>query len=243
MHAALDPERASTPVVLVIGATGRTGRLIVQRLVDLRVPVHALVRDETKGRRLLPPEVRQYIGDVRRPKTLTEPLAGVSTVIVADCGGPERGNSAELVDYLGTSHLVEEAAAADVDLILFISSIYVTRPEHYQDVDPQSLGWKARAEEVVRESGIGYCIIRAGWLTDAPGGAPLIVSQGDIAEGHISRADLADVCTRVLFLDGARGKTFELVATRGAVSVDVEAAIRSLAPDAAAGAGRDPRAR
>ena len=232
MHAALDPDRVTPAPVLVVGATGRTGRLIVRRLIDLRVPVRALVRDEAKGRRVLPPEARQYIGDVRRPETLAEPVAGVGAVIVADCGGPERGNSAELVDYLGTDHLVKEAAAANVGLLLFISSIYVTRPEHYQDVDPQSLGWKARAEEVVRRSGIGHCIIRAGWLTDAAGGAPLAVSQGDIAEGHVSRADLADVCTRVLFLDGAQGKTFELVATRGDVSVDIEAAIRRLAPDA-----------
>lgn len=223
--------RASRPV-LVAGATGRTGRQIVRRLADRGIPVHALVRDPDKGRRVLPSDVRQFAGDVRRPETLAEPLAGVGAVIVACAGGPEHGNSAELVDYLGTDHLVKASVAAGVDLVVYISSIYVSRPDHYQDVDPQSLGWKARAEEVVRKSGLGYCIIRAGWLTDAPGGDKLAFSQGDIAEGHLSRADLADVCTRALSLEGARGKTFEVVATRGGTGMDMDSAVAGMTPDA-----------
>src|ERR1019366_7249657 len=37
--------------------------------------------------------------------------------------------------------------AADVGLVVFVSTIYASRPEHSQDVEPTSLGWKARAEE------------------------------------------------------------------------------------------------
>jgi hypothetical protein len=40
------------------------------------------------------------------------------------------------------------------------------------------------------------------------------VSQGDTAEGRISRADLADVCTQLLFLPDARRETFEVIARR-----------------------------
>ena len=152
--------------VLVVGATGRTGRLIVERLVERGVPVRALVRDAAKGREVLPPEVPQFVGDVRRSETLTEPLAGVRAVIIATCSSAERGNDAETVDYYGTCNLIPQAAAADVDLVVFISTIYATRPEHYQDVEPTSLGWKARAEEVIRSSRVPYCIVRSGWLTD-----------------------------------------------------------------------------
>jgi uncharacterized protein YbjT (DUF2867 family) len=219
--------------VLVVGATGRTGRLVVDRLVDRGVSVRALVRDAARGREVLPAEVSQFVGDVRRSETLTEPIAGARAVVIATCSSAELGNDAETVDYYGTSNLIPQAAAADVDLVVYISTIYATRPEHYQDVEPTSLGWKARAEEVIRSAGVPYCIVRSGWLTDEDGGKPLAVSQGDTAEGRISRADLADVCTQLLFLPEARGKTFEVVAAPAGEGAGLAAAVAALTPDAA----------
>ncbi len=217
--------------VLVVGATGRTGRLIVDRLLELGISVHALVRDEVMGRELLASSVKTFIGDVRSSHTLIAPMAGVGAVISASSGGAHRENSAELVDYFGTSNLVRQALASGVDLVVFISTIGATRPERYMDVEPTSLGWKAKAEEVIRHSGIPYCIVRCGWLTDGPGGEPLSVSQGDTAEGRISRSDVAGVCTRLLFLPHARGKTIDVVAARAGSASNVDAAIASSAPD------------
>jgi uncharacterized protein YbjT (DUF2867 family) len=221
------PERP----VLVVGATGRTGRLIVERLLERHAPVRALVRDTAKGDEVLPPGVPQFVGDVRHAETLKEPLAGVGAVVIATCGSAERDNSLELVDYHGTRNLIERAAAADVELVVFISTIYASRPEHYEDVESTSLGWKAKAEEVVRGSGIPYCIIRSGWLTDKGGGAPLAVSQGDTAEGQISRADLAGLCTQLLYVPEARGKTFEVVAAHAGQALNIPAAVTALTPD------------
>ena len=217
--------------VLVVGATGRTGRQIVERLVERHRPVHALVRDAAWGREVLPWETKQFVGDLRRPETLAASMEGVSAMIVATCGGAGQDNSPVVVDYFGAEHLMKNAAAEGVGLVIFISSIYASRPDHYQDVEPTSLGWKARAEEVVRASGVPYCIVRAGWLTDGPGGEALTLSQGDTAEGHLARADLADVCARLLVVEHARGKTFEVVAAHGGKSTPLESAIDDLEPD------------
>ncbi len=221
----------SGAAVLVVGATGRTGRLIVGRLRERHVSVRALVRDGAKGEEVLPSEVQRFVADVRRVETLMAPMAGVGTVVIATSGSAERHNDAETVDYHGTRNLIEQAAAADVEFVVFISTIYASRPEHYQDVEPTSLGWKARAEEVIRRSGIPYCIVRSGWLTDGAGGEPLSVSQGDTAEGRISRADLADVCTRVLLVPDARGKTFEVVAAAAGQASSLASALAALTPD------------
>jgi uncharacterized protein YbjT (DUF2867 family) len=217
--------------VLVVGATGRTGRLVVARVLERRVSVRALVRDAAKGEEVLPSEVPRFVADVRRVETLMEPMADVGAVIIATCSSVERDNDAEMVDYHGTRNLIEQAAAVDVELVVFISTIYASRPEHYQDVEPTSLGWKARAEEVIRGSGIPYCIIRSGWLTDGAGGEPLAVSQGDTAEGRISRADLADVCTQLLFVPQAREKTFEVVAAPAGQASSIASAVTALTPD------------
>ncbi len=228
--------------VLVVGATGRTGRLIVRRLLERCVPVRALVRDAARGREVLSPDVPQCVGDVRSGETLTEPMGGVRSVIIATCGGAERDNSAVIVDYHGTRNVIQQAAAANVDQVIFVSTIYASHPEHYQDVEPTSLGWKARAEEVIRSSGVPYCIVRSGWLTDGVGGEPLAVSQGDTAEGRISRADLADVCTQLLFLPDARGKTFEVIVAPAGQAPSLASAVTALAPDVDAGSKLAPRA-
>jgi uncharacterized protein YbjT (DUF2867 family) len=217
--------------VLVVGATGRTGRLIVGRLLEREVSVRALVRDAAKGNELLPSDVPRFVADVRRIETLMEPMAGVGAMIIATYGSTERENNAEIVDYHGTRNLIEQALAANVELVVFISTIYASRADHYQDVEPTSLGWKARAEEVIRGSGIPYCIIRSGWLTDGGGGEPLAVSQGDTAEGRISRADLAEVCTQLLFVPEARGKTFEVVAAPAGKASSLQSAVTALTPD------------
>jgi nucleoside-diphosphate-sugar epimerase len=67
--------------------------------------------------------------------------------------GYRAGQHPVLVDHFGTEHLIKQATAAGVGLVVFVSSIYASRPGYDQDVEPTSLGWKARAEEVVRASG------------------------------------------------------------------------------------------
>ena len=50
--------------ILVAGATGQTGRRIVQELVEKGMEVRALVRDEAKAKEILPPSVEVVMGDV-----------------------------------------------------------------------------------------------------------------------------------------------------------------------------------
>ena len=49
------------------------------------------------------------------------------------------------------------------------------------------LTWKLAGEDLIRESGIPYTIVRPVALTDEPAGADLEVAQGDEIKGKISR--------------------------------------------------------
>ena len=222
--------------VLVVEQPAAPAGLIVTRLVERGIPTRALVRDVAKGRDVLPPEVRQDVGDVRHGETLGEALAGARAVIIATCSsGEERGNDAETVDYYGTSNLIEQAAAAGVERVLFVSSIHVTRPEHLPGRgadEPGVEGEGRRGDPRLRDA---LRIVRSGWLTDGAGGEPLVVSQGDSAEGRISRADLADVCTQLLSLRAAIGKTFEVIAAPAGERSSLASAVAALEPDAEAG--------
>jgi uncharacterized protein YbjT (DUF2867 family) len=66
--------------VLVVGATGSIGRLVVEEAVKNGHAVRALARDPRKARRLLP-GAEVVAGDLTDPNTLTAAVAGVNAII------------------------------------------------------------------------------------------------------------------------------------------------------------------
>jgi uncharacterized protein YbjT (DUF2867 family) len=66
--------------VLVVGATGSIGRLVVEEVVKNGHAVRALARDPRKARRLLP-GAEVVAGDLTDPDTLTAAVAGVNAII------------------------------------------------------------------------------------------------------------------------------------------------------------------
>ncbi|NJM87125.1 MAG: NAD(P)H-binding protein [Hydrococcus sp. RU_2_2] len=72
------------------------------------------------------------------------------------------------------------------------------------------LTWKLRGEEVVRQSGINYTIIRPCALTEKPGDKVLVFEQGDNMKGQVSRDAIAQLCIQALGIPEACNKTFEV---------------------------------
>lgn len=72
------------------------------------------------------------------------------------------------------------------------------------------LTFKLKGEDLLRESGIPYAIIRPCALTEEPAGADLIFEQGDNITGKISREEIARICVAALESTYACDKTFEV---------------------------------
>nr|MBA3920438.1 NAD(P)H-binding protein [Nostocaceae cyanobacterium] len=64
----------------VAGATGQTGRRIVQELIDRGIPVRALVRDLELAKTILPSTAELVVGDVLHKDSLLAAF-GDSTVL------------------------------------------------------------------------------------------------------------------------------------------------------------------
>lgn len=75
------------------------------------------------------------------------------------------------------------------------------------------MDFKLKGEDVLRESGVPYTIVRPCALTEEPAGADLIFEQGDNITGKISREDVAEICVAALELPSACDKTFEVKST------------------------------
>jgi uncharacterized protein YbjT (DUF2867 family) len=84
-------------------------------------------------------------------------------------------------------------------------------------LNPQGiLDLKRQSEELLRQSGTPYCIVRSvGLRDDWPINSRPIFSQGDVAAGRINPKDLARILVQALVTPTATGKTFEVATIQG----------------------------
>lgn len=219
--------------ILVAGATGSIGHLVVEEALSEGYTVRALVRDPAKAARILPPAAEIAVGDVTRPQTLPAAVQGVDAIILT-LGSDAGGSSPEDVDYGGVRNLLEALAGRRVRVVLMTAIGDTSRAAGYGHL----LDWKRRSERLVRASGLPYTIVRPGWFDyTAPDEHRLVALQGDTrrtgtpADGAVARRQIAQVLVHALSSDAAVGKTFELVAEKGPATEDFDEFFAPLAPD------------
>lgn len=224
-------------VVVVAGATGRTGREAVAELVRRNHSVRALVRDAAKAQGMFPAGVEIVVADVRDPAALAVALEGATYVIstIGASGGPGATPDAgpEQIDNLGVANLAAAAKSARVEHFVLVSSAAVTKAADYPMAFMRPiLAAKFKGENALRASGVPYTVIRPGGLVDEPG-EPRVVqfSQGDTTTGRIRRADVALVCVEALGRPEAQHKTFEILSGSGAPPQDFKRDFAALERD------------
>ena len=222
--------------VLVVGATGSIGRLVVEEALREGHAVRALVRTADKARQL-PREAKVVIGDVTRPDTLPGAADGVDAIVFT-LGSDGAGKvGAENVDYGGVRNVLR-ALGSRTARIALMTSIGVTNRTGSYNRSTESHDWKRRSERLVRASGLPYTIVRPGWFDyNKPDEHRLVLLQGDTrqagnsSDGVIARRQIAEVLVRSLSSDHALRKTFELIATTGPAPDDFDALFAALDAD------------
>lgn len=227
---------AKGELVLVAGATGKTGKRVVEQLVAADYKVRALARDVDAAKAVLPAGVEIVKSDVKDPATLEAPMKGVQYVVSAiGAGGmkPEPGNGPQEVDLQGNVNLVKAAQKANVKQFVLVSSAHTSKSATYPvPFMKPILAAKFESEEFLRKSGVPYTVVKPGGLHEKAGGEKVVTfTQGDVAMGAISRADLASVCIASLGREAAVGKTFEVVNGSTAGPTAWDAAFAALAAD------------
>lgn len=231
----------TTPLtVLVTGATGRTGSLVVQQLQQQPVlTVRGFARSRQKVQDLFNTEAGFYFGSILEPDTLTPALEGCQALVILTSAVPQLkappqpgerpeftfppGGMPEQVDYQGQVNQIEAAKAAGVAHIVLVGSMGGTNEQHPLNRigNGNILIWKRKAEQYLIDSGVDYTIVRAGGLQDQPGGnRELVVGKDDTLLSHppdgiptsIPREDVARVVVSALLEPNARNKAFDVIA-------------------------------
>ncbi|MGK7933574.1 MAG: SDR family oxidoreductase [Microcystaceae cyanobacterium] len=198
---------------LVAGATGETGRRIVQELVKRQIAVRALVRDLETGKKVLPPEAELMVGDVLDLNSLTKAVADCTVLLCATGARPSLDPSGPYqVDYQGTKNLVNIAKAQGIEQFVLVSSLCVSQFFHPLNLFWLVLYWKKQAETYLENSGLKYTIVRPGGLKNEDNSEPILMSSADtLFEGSIPRTKVAQVCVDSLFKDEYKQRILEII--------------------------------
>ena len=193
--------------VLIIGAAGKTGAIVVERAVAAGHVVTAFVRDAATYR--APTNVRVVAGDATDQASVDNAMARQDAVINTIAGKtPYRKTTLER-SVAGA--VVTAMKANGARRLIVISSFGVG------DSADQA-GWfvnhvvvptwlrgstedKAAAEEIVRARGIRFVIVRPAMLTDDAATGSVKVFQGRNTAHKITRADVAQFCVDQLTND------------------------------------------
>jgi uncharacterized protein YbjT (DUF2867 family) len=206
--------------VLVVGATGSIGHLVVAEAVRQGHAVRALVRDPAKAGQL-PSGAQVVLGDVTRPASLSNAVDGVDAIVFT-LGSDGAGKvGAEHVDYGGVRNVLR-ALGPRKPRIALMTAIGVTNRTGAYNRTTEAHDWKRRSERLVRASGLPYTIVRPGWF-DYNGADEhrLVLLQGetrqagDPSDGAVARGQIAEVLVRSLTSRHALRRTFELIAAAG----------------------------
>ncbi|MPY85207.1 MAG: NAD(P)H-binding protein [Actinophytocola sp.] len=194
--------------IVVTGATGHLGRLVVAALLERGVPAADIVatgRATDKIADLAEGGVRVATTDFDDPASLRAAYAGADRVLLIS--GTDIGRRPEQ-----HRNAIEAARDEGVRLLAYTSIANA-------DVSRMTLAADHQATEaILRESGVPFALLRNGWyLENYTAQLPAVLSHGALfgsaGDGKISaaaRADYAVAAAVVLTGDGHEGKVYEL---------------------------------
>lgn len=158
---------------LVVGSTGMLGAEVCRLLGNKNQDYRAFVRstsDKNKVAQLTLQGAKLLYGDLKNPQTLDIACQDVTTVIstASSTLSRQEGDSIQTVDLEGQINLIEAAKLAGVKQFIFIS--YRNNPQ----VQYPLTQVKRKVEDHLKNSGLNYTIIQAGyfmevWLSAALG--------------------------------------------------------------------------
>ena len=226
--------------VLVTGATGRTGSIVVNKLREYptEFKVVGLARNEAKVKEIWGSGSDFYFGTIKDKTAIEKAISGCNALVILTSAIPQMkgtpepgerpefyyadGESPEEIDYYGQINQIDAAKAAKINHIVLVGSMGGTNENNpFNKIgNGNILIWKRKAEQYLIDSGIDYTIIRAGGLLNEPGGKrELLVGKNDELLNNppdgirpvIPREDVAELVVQALQINEAKNKAFDVI--------------------------------
>jgi len=208
--------------ITVFGATGATGKKVVEQALELGYEVKAFVRNPEKMD-IINEKLTLVKGDVTNSENVDQAIDGVEGVIVALGASPDM--QSDLVMEQGTKNIIDAMKKHGVKRIIVQSSYAMSgSQEGIEFMKSMGMGDeqitmmqpvlddKKKQTEAVTESGMEYVVVRPLMLTDTDKtGDYRVAEKLDVKVGdQISRADVADFMLKALTNDEWLNKTIDI---------------------------------
>jgi uncharacterized protein YbjT (DUF2867 family) len=192
--------------VLVTGATGNVGTVVVAELLKRGAEVRALIRKPDAAHKL-PANVEVAIGDLLDPVSVEESMKGVDKLFLLN---------AVVADEL-TQALIAYGIAKRIGL-KHVTYLSVFKVQEFRDVP--HFASKLAVEGALREFGVPYTILRPGYYMQndiglkgaltGPGLYPMPLGTAGIAAADMR--DIAEAAAISLTEEGHEEQTYDIVA-------------------------------
>lgn len=194
--------------IVVTGATGHLGRLVIESLLTADVPageIVAVARDRAKAAPLAARGVDVRIADYDRPETLRDIFRAGDRVLLVS--GSENGR-----------RVPQHSAVVDAARTAGVAQLAYTGVLGGPDADFELAAEHKVTEQLILDSELPYTFLRNGWYTEnyTENLAPVLEHGAVVAaagEGRVAsaaRADYAAAAAAVLTGDGHLNKAYEL---------------------------------
>lgn len=192
--------------LLIIGATGPTGRELVAQALGQGHEITVLVRDAARA--AFGPSVKVVAGNVLDAASVKAAVIGRDAVISALGSAPSGPFKEPSLLSEGTRNLVAAMRAAGVGRLIAITGIGAGNSKGH---GPWFYNWliqplilrgtyrdKTRQEKIVQDSGLDWTLVRPAILTNGAGkglrGVRAFTALEGVRVGTIRRADVAAFC-------------------------------------------------
>lgn len=213
--------------VTVIGGSGRTGKLVIEKLIAAGHTAVGTIRNPRHMAELvkLGAEVQLVDLDKSGFDVIVNAMQGADAVVFA--AGSAAGESSEL-DRKGTLRTVRAAEKAGVKRYLSISSIGASTGLSTRSMNDEMKDYyrqKRAAAKHITGSTLDWTILEPGELTDGGGTGKVILSQQAIDEESVPREDVAAVTVALLEEPKTARKVFQLTRGKHTIAAALKSAL------------------
>jgi uncharacterized protein YbjT (DUF2867 family) len=192
--------RMNTLKVLLIGAHGRTGRLVAARLRDDAMPFRAMLRKSAHKSEFAAMGAEIVLGDLTHD--FSHAFDDITHVIYAAGSADHEGVHEErAIDRDAVMRTADYAKRRRVRQLVVLSALSAFDPAHSGFALRHYSRMKREADAYVAHRGVPFAILRPGPLSDAPArGAIALADELTAIKPAVSRADVARIAVKCVTL-------------------------------------------
>jgi uncharacterized protein YbjT (DUF2867 family) len=192
--------------VLVTGATGNTGSLLVPELLQAGIDVRIFVRDETKADNLKKLGAKVIKGDLDKPETITDAVSDVDKIYLLTWNGETALQQAKNV----------------INAAVKNGNPHIIRHSMWGSENSRIIDQGLQIEEIIKSSGLPWTMVKPTfYMQNTMMAAGTIASDGviywDMKDGKLAMIDVRDIADSafaVITGKGHEGKSYILTGPR-----------------------------